>query len=332
MEVSKMTRASAPPEERANVSRDDTWPSLPLAEWKDTYATLHMWTQVVGKVRLALAPRINHWWQATLYLTTRGLTTSPMPAGSHLCQIDFDFIDHKLLIGTSAGELRTLELRPRSVADFYGEVMEALHALDVHPHVWPMPVEVPDPIPFDQDHKHASYDPEYANRHWRVLLQVDRVLKEFRGRFTGKASPVHFFFGSFDLTTSRFSGRRAPRHATIPIMSDRVTIPAYSHEVCSVGFWPGGYGFEDPAFYSYIYPAPDGYAEARVEPAGASFNTALGEFVLPYEAVRTAEDPDAMLLAFAQSAYEAAASLAGWDREALEDETALEWTPDATSV
>jgi hypothetical protein len=214
------------------------------------------------------------------------------------------------------------------VAEFYRDVMDTLHGLDIHPRVWPVPVEIGDPIPFERDTVHAAYDPEYAHRHWRILQRTHEVLAGFRGRFTGKASPVHFFWGSFDLTASRFSGRRAPRHPTIPVMSDRVTAPAYSHEVCSVGFWPGGYGFEDPAFYSYIYPAPAGYAEARVEPEGAFFSEALAEHLLPYDVVRTAEDPDATLLAFAQSSYEAAANLAGWDREALEDATALAWTPD----
>jgi hypothetical protein len=331
MERSQMTQSSARAEGRVKPSRDDVWPALPLADWKETCSTLHMWMQVVGKVRLALAPMLNHWWQATLYVTPRGLTTSAVPYGDRHCQIDFDFIDHRLLIVTSEGGTRSLELAPRSVADFYHEAMAALHSLDIRPRLWPVPVEVPDPIPFADDHDHASYDPEYANRHWRILRQAHRVLSEFRGRFTGKASPVHFYWGSFDLAASRFSGRRAPRHETIPVMPDSVTMPAYSHEVCSVGFWPGGYGFEDPAFYSYIYPIPVGYAEARVQPEGAFFSEMLAEFVLPYDTVRTAEDPDETLLTFAQSTYEAAADLAGWDREALEDRAALEWTPESSS-
>ncbi|HEY3268473.1 MAG TPA: DUF5996 family protein [Armatimonadota bacterium] len=327
-----MMEALTPAAGRAETSRGAIWPALPLSEWADTYATLHMWTQVVGKVRLALAPMMNHWWQAPLYVTVRGLTTSPMPYGSESCSIDFDFIDHKLRMETSAGASRTLDLAPRSVAAFYREVMDALNSMDIHPRIWPVPVEVAEPIPFEQDHAHASYDPDYANRHWRILRQASRVLTEFRARFTGKSSPVHFFWGSFDLSVSRFSGRRAPRHPSVPVMSDRITVPAYSHEVCSVGFWPGGYGFADPAFFSYIYPTPAGYAEARVEPKAAVFSPALGEFLLPYEAVRTAEDPDATLLTFAQSAYEAAANLAGWDRETLEDRTCLEWVPETATL
>ncbi|HEY3412731.1 MAG TPA: DUF5996 family protein [Armatimonadota bacterium] len=307
-----------------DASRDETWPPLPLSDWKDTYATLHMWTQVVGKVRLALAPKMNHWWQVPLYVTCRGLTTSPMPSGTRLCQIDFDFIDHVLRIESSTGEARTLGLQPCACADFYDQVIGALEALDIRPHMWPVPVEIPDPIPFKRDRVHSSYDPDAANRHSRILQQAFRVLSEFRARFTGKSSPVHFFWGSFDLTVSRFSGRPAPRHPNVPVMSDRITVPAYSHEVCSVGFWPGGYGYEDPAFYSYVYPTPSGYADAEVEPEGAFFSPALGEFVLPYEIVRTAANPDATLLAFAQSAYEAAADLAGWDRAALEDPNARE--------
>lgn len=324
------TRISA--NERSSTILGDAWPPLPLSEWKETRATLHMWTQVVGKVRLALAPKMNHWWQVPLYVTCRGLTTSPMPSGTNLCQIDFDFIDHLLRIETSTGESRALELKPCPCADFYDEVMDALHDLYIRPRVWPVPVEIPDPIPFRKDRVHFAYDPDAAKRHSRILQQSFRVLSEFRARYTGKSSPVHFFWGSFDLAVSRYSGRPAPRHPSVSVMPDRITVPAYSHEVCSVGFWPGGYGFEDPAFYSYVYPTPVGYAEAHVEPQDAFFNPALGEFVLPYEAVRTAHDPDATLLAFAQSTYEAAANLAGWDRAALEDQSALEWNPMAAGV
>lgn len=323
-----MTEAITAAGSGAIASSDEIWPPLPLSEWADTRATLHMWTQVVGKVRLALAPKMNHWWQVPLYVTCRGLTTSPMPSGKMLCQIDFDFIDHQLKIETSAGESRALDLKPCPCAEFYDEVMDALHTLGVRPRIWPVPVEIPDPIPFKQDQTHFAYDPDAANRHSRILQQTFRVLSQFRARFTGKSSPVHFFWGSFDLTVSRFSGRRAPRHPNVPVMPDQITVPAYSHEVCSVGFWPGGYGFEDPAFYSYVYPSPAGYAEARVEPEGAFFLPALGEYVLPYEIVRTAADTDATLLAFAQSTYEAAANLAGWDRAALEDPSALEWNPE----
>lgn len=264
-----MRRASTLAGKHTGIGEKEAWPPLPLAQWADTRDTLHMWTQVVGKVRLALAPKMNHWWQVPLYVTCRGLTTSPMPFGTRLCQIDFDFVDHRLRIETSTGERRTLDLKPCPCGDFYDQVMDALGALEVRPHIWPVPVEIPDPIPFRDDHVHFAYDPDAANRHSRILQQAFRVLTKFRARFTGKSSPVHFFWGSFDLAVSRFSGRAAPRHPNVPVMSDRITVPAYSHEVCSVGFWPGGYGFGDPAFYSYVYPTPAGYSEARVEPEGA---------------------------------------------------------------
>jgi hypothetical protein len=279
-----------------------------------------MWTQIVGKIRLTLSPLENHWWNSVLYVTSRGLATSPIPYGTRTFEIDFDFIDHRLLIQTSDGIVRSLALEPRSVADFYRELMDTLHSLAIEVQIHAKPDEVADPIPFAEDNKHASYDGEYANRFWRILVQTDRVFKQFRSRFIGKCSPVHFFWGSFDLAVTRFSGRPAPLHpGGIPGLPDRITREAYSHEVSSAGFWPGGAGAEGgPFFYSYAYPSPPGFADARVAPEAARFDAALGEFVLDYDAVRTAADPDATLLAFLQSTYAAAADLAGWDRAALE--------------
>ena len=295
-----------------------TWPDLPFAEWCDTRATLHMWMQIVGKIRLAQAPLINHWWQVPLYVTSHGLTTSPIPYGERVFEISFDFIDHRLTIETNDGGAAAFALRPQSVADFYGEVMRRLHALGFDISIWTTPVEIPDPIPFEQDQTHAAYDPDYANRFWRILLQADRVLTAFRAGFLGKASPVHFFWGSFDLAVTRFSGRRAPPHPGAPNIADRVTREAYSHEVSSCGFWPGGAGMEQPIFYSYAYPQPPGFAEAPVRPEAAFYNRDFGEFILSYDAVRHAASPDEALLDFLQSTYEAAATLAHWDRAALE--------------
>jgi hypothetical protein len=292
----------------------DAWPALPLEAWEDTYATLHMWTQIVGKVRLALSPLVNHWWNVTLYVTARGLTTSPIPSGLRTFEMSFDFIEHNLLIQTSDGMSKALGLFPRSVAEFYHEVMGALHALGIDVTVDPLPQEVPNPIRCDEDDVHASYDPEYVQRFWRILVQTDRVCKEFRGRFIGKCSPVHFFWGSFDLAVTRFSGRRAPERPG----ADHITREAYSHEVCSCGFWPGGGSVREPAFYAYAAPAPEGFASAVIRPASAWYNAELGEFLLRYDDVRTARDPDAVLLDFMQSTYEAAADLATWDRAALE--------------
>jgi hypothetical protein len=305
--------------ERASIpaAGSEVWPSLPLEAWRDTYATLHMWTQVVGKIRSALCPLVNHWWNVTLYVTSRGLTTSPMPYGSGTVEIAFDFVDHRLRIETSDGASRSFKLAPRSVAEFYRETVTALAALGIEVPIWTTPVEVPNPIPFEQDHEHRAYDPEYAQRFWRVLVQADRVFKQFRGGFLGKASPVHFFWGSFDLAVTRFSGRPAPLHPGAPNVADSVTREAYLHEVSSCGFWPGGGGV-DACFYAYAYPGPDGFKQYPVQPAEASYNDAFGEFLLPYEAVRTAQAPDEMLLAFLQSTYEAAANLAHWDRAALE--------------
>ncbi|MFI5394062.1 MAG: DUF5996 family protein [Candidatus Binatia bacterium] len=302
-----------------DANSTETWPSLPLEAWKDTYATLHLWLQVVGKIRMTQMPWINHSWHVTLYVTARGLTTSPIPYGTKLFQIDFDFIDHRLLIHTHEGARRELALRPRSVAEFYQEVIGTLKELGFEVHIHTLPNEVPDPIPFERDDRHASYDAEYVNRLWRILLQADRVFKTFRARFIGKCSPVHFFWGSFDLAVTRFSGRPAPPHpGGVPHLPDAVTREAYSHEVSSCGFWPGSGPVAYPAFYSYAYPTPAGFREATVRPRAAVYSAELGEFLLPYEEVRTAARPDDVLLEFLQSTYEAAANLGRWDRAALE--------------
>jgi len=292
---------------------------LPLEEWKDTYATLHRWTQIVGKIRLALSPWINHSWHVTLYVTARGLTTSPIWHGTRTFQIDFDFIDHQLLIQDGEGAVRTIALGPRPVADLYRELLATLRELGLEVKIHPTPNELPDAVPLDTDREHASYDSEYANRFWRVLVQSDRIFTAFRARFIGKCSPVHFFWGSFDLAVTRFSGRRAPEHpGGVPHLPDAVTREAYSHEVSSCGFWPGGGPVPFPAYYSYAYPTPDGFGAAPVLPGAAFFSRDLGEFVLPYDEVRRAAAPDAMLLEFLQSTYEAAAELGHWDRAALE--------------
>jgi hypothetical protein len=296
----------------------ETWPSLPFAAWKDTAASLHMWTQIVGKIRLALAPWTNHSWHVTLYLTARGLTTSPIPYGQRVFEIQFDFIDQTLRILTAEGQLEQVALEARSVADFYRIVMGTMNDLGLRVQINTTPNEIPDGIPFDKDDTHRGYDPVQANRFWRVLVQTDRVLKAFRARFCGKCSPVHFFWGSFDLAVTRFSGRPAPPHpGGIPHLPDSVTREAYSQEVSSVGFWPGNEAMPEPIFYSYAYPEPLGFSSAKVEPVGASYNSQLKEFVLPYDIVRTSSDPDAALLQFAQTAYDAASTLAGWDREAF---------------
>jgi len=302
------------------TSNAERWPELPYAAWKDTAATLHLWTQVVGKTRLALTPWLNHSWHVVLYVTARGLTTSPIPYGAHSFQIDFDFIDHVLWIRTSDGHFRQLMLAPMPMAEFYADVMNALAELGIKVAINTMPNEIAECIPFDRDRTHKSYDRDYANRFWRVLLSANDVLAHFRTAFLGKVSPVHFFWGSFDLAVTRFSGRKAPRHpGGVPNLPNAVAQEAYSHEVSSAGFWPGGGGPIDyPAFYSYAYPAPEGFAAARVKPAQAFFSKDLGEFLLPYDAVRTASDPDATLMEFLQSTYAAAADLAKWDRKALE--------------
>ena len=298
----------------------NSWPSLPFAEWKDTAITLHMWTQIVGKIRLTLSPWTNQSWHVTLYVTSRGLTTSPIPHGSDTFEIQFDFIDHHLLIDKSDGARRRLELKPQSVAEFYRMVMKTLGDLEVPVTINTTPNEIENPIPFDQDEEHHFYDREYANRFWRVLVQSDRVFKEFRSRFCGKCSPVHFFWGSFDLAVTRFSGRPAPPHpGGVPHLPDEITREAYSQEVSSLGFWPGNVAAPTPVFYSYAYPEPPGFAEAKIQPDAAFYETKLREFILPYDAVRTAEKPDKVLLDFAQSAYDAASKLGKWDRAALEE-------------
>ena len=298
----------------------NAWPALPFAEWQDTAVTLHMWTQIVGKIRLTWTPWTNHSWHVTLYLTARGLTTSPIPHPAGIFEIRFDFIDHQLRILKSDGAVKVIELRPKSVADFYREVMAGLSELQIDTTINTTPNEVEPAIPFQQDDKHRSYDPEYANRFWRALAQSDRVFKEFRSRFCGKCSPVHFFWGSFDLAVTRFSGRSAPPHpGGVPHLPDAVTREAYSQEVSSLGFWPGNASAPTPIFYSYAYPEPQGFAEVNVQPSSASYNTTMREFVLPYEAVRTARSPDETLLEFAQSTYDAASMLGKWDRAALEE-------------
>ena len=293
----------------------DAWPSLPLRQWQDTYATLHLWTQIVGKVRLALAPMMNHWWQVPLYVTCRGLTTTAIPYGRRRFQIDFDFIDHALRITTSDNLTETFALRPYSVADFYRELMDRLRALGLEVRIWPVPVEIPDPIPFEDDHQHAAYDPAYVERFRGVLLQADRLFTQFRARFIGKASPVHFFWGSFDLATTRFSGRPAPRR---PGPANVIEDEAYSHEQCSCGFWPGGSGIDEAAFYAYGYPEPPGSSAAPLRPRAAYYSDKLREFILPYEAVRASAAPDGTLLDFLQTSYEAVADRGGWDRTKLE--------------
>jgi hypothetical protein len=296
----------------------DIWPDLPFDEWKDTCATLQLWTQIVGKVRLKLAPMVNHWWQVTLYVTATGLTTSAMPCRGRLVQIDFDFLAHQLTLRTSDGRIEQFALEPCSVADFYAEVIGRLRALGIDIHIWTMPSEIEDAIPFERDREHAAYDRDAAQRFWRQLVQVDRVMNVFRGRFGGKCSPVHFFWGSFDLAVTRFSGHTAPPLTShSPNVADWVMREAYSHEVSSCGFWPGNGGFGQAAFYAYAYPEPAGFADAPVALPGA-YNKDLGQFILPYDAVRTAQAPDDVLLQFLQSSYEACANNAHWDRQALE--------------
>jgi hypothetical protein len=290
------------------------WPALPLDAWNETYKTLHMWTQIVGKIRLKLTPHLNHWWEVPFYLTSRGLSTTPIPFGHRTFDATFDFIDHVLMFETTEGRIETIDLRPRTVADFYHDVMGTLQRLAIDVRIWTMPVEVPAPIRFTADHVHASYEAEYVHRLWRILLRADAVLKEFRARFIGKASPVHFFWGSFDLAVTRFSGRRAP----IPESADLITREAYSHEVSSCGFWPGSGTLTGPAFYSYAAPEPPGFKDARIRPAAAFYSEEFSNFLLLYDDVRSAADPETTVLEFLQSTYEAAATLGQWDRENLE--------------
>ena len=295
------------------------WPELPYTAWKDTYATLHLWTQIAGKIRLARTPWLNHSWHVVLYVSARGLTTSPIPFGDRSFQLDFDFLDHVLRASVSDGGQKEIALFPRSVADFYADLMRSLAELGIEVRINELPNEIPDAIRFSEDHAHASYDRDYAERHWRVLLQVNRVLHGFRTSFIGKCSPVHFFWGSFDLAVTRFSGRRAPLHpGGVPNLPDAVTQEAYSHEVSSAGFWPGSAGVEYPAFYSYAYPEPPGFSAAPIRPKEAFYSNDLREYVLPYDAVRSAPDPDGLLMDFLISTYEAAAVLGKWDRAALE--------------
>ncbi|MGC1644378.1 MAG: DUF5996 family protein [Candidatus Sulfotelmatobacter sp.] len=289
-------------------------PSLPFDSWKDTLATLHMWTQVVGKVRLKLCPLVNHFWNVTFYLTARGMTTSAMPYEHGTVEVRFDFIDHKLSIETSEGRMVAFPLKPQTVAEFYKEFMAALADLGVRLKIWTMPCEIPDPIPFEKDHIHAAYDADAVNKFWRITVWVDQILKEFRAGFLGKASPVHFFWGSFDLAVTRFSGRTAPERPG----ADPITREAYSHEASSAGFWPGGGDIKGPAFYSYAAPEPPGFAERKIRPAAAFYHPQLKEFLLMYDDVRTAASPATALMEFLQSTYDAAADTGNWDRKALE--------------
>jgi hypothetical protein len=291
------------------------WPELSLAEWKDTYDTLHRWTQIIGKIELALTPQVNHWWNATLHVTPHGLTTSAMYYNNRLLQIDFDFISHLLLFETVDNPTKRIALRPCSVAEFYQEVMATLRSLGISITIWTTPVEIPERTPFELDEKHKSYDPEYVQRFWRILAQANRVFSEFRSRFIGKVSPVHFFWGAFDLAVTRFSGRPAPKHPGVPYVARFVMVEAYSQEVSSCGFWPGGGTVNEPAFYAYSYPEPPGFREYPIQPKEAYYNTEMGEFLLPYEVVRTADSPDEVLLAFLQSTYKAAATRGKWNRD-----------------
>jgi hypothetical protein len=295
------------------------WPELPTAAWRDTYATLHLWTQIVGKIRLSRSPWLNHSWHVTLYVNARGLTTSPIPDGARHFEIEFDFIDHSLRMLASDGPRRQFPLAGQSVASFYTLIVAALAELGIDAVIDEMPNELPNPVRFSHDNAHASYDGDAVRRFFRILSSTDRVFKQFRTAFLGKASPVHFFWGSFDLAVTRFSGRRAPRHpGGVPHLEDTVASEAYSHEVSSAGFWPGSGAIDYPAFYSYAYPEPSGFRTTMVKPEAAFFHETMGEFILPYDAVRTAADPEQALLDFLQSTYEAAANAATWDRDALE--------------
>jgi hypothetical protein len=295
------------------------WPEFPPATWRDTYATLHMWAQIVGKTRLALAPMENHWWQVALYVTSRGLTTSPMPYGNFSFSVEFDFISHQLCVRTSRGTQDSFALSSMAVAEFFARYMQSLRTLAIEPTIIPSPVEVEIAIPFMQDHEHAHYDPVAAQRCWQIIAGAERVLKRFRGGFTGKQSPVHFFWGSFDLASTRFSGRRAPPHAGgVPNCPNRVMVEAYSHECSSCGFWPGDGMSRPPAFYAYSYPEPAGYAARPIEPSAAYYDLQAREFLLPYDSARADAAPGDMLLRFFQSAYEAAADLGTWQRASLE--------------
>ena len=301
------------------VSSDRVWPELPLEQWRNTHETLHLWLQIVGKIRVRQSPWVNHCWTATFYVTPRGLSTSTIPHGERQFEMEFDFVDHRLTIQSSDGQRGGIPLEPQSVSAFYKRLMQEMARLNLQVAIHKKPNEVANPIAFDQDEVHASYDAEQANRFWRILVQADRVFKQFRSRFLGKCSPVHFFWGAPDLAVTRFSGRPAPQHpGGFPGLPDRITRDAYSREVSSAGFWAGGGAIQYPAFYSYAYPEPAGFANAPVRPDAAFYSNELKEFILPYDAVRESQSPDAMLLEFLQTTYEAAANLAGWDRPSLE--------------
>jgi hypothetical protein len=304
----------------ATSSSTDAWPALPLAKWRDTYDTLHRWMQLVGKTSLQFAPMENHWWQTALHITPRGIGTSTIPDGTRSFDIELDFIDHLLVVRTSDGATRTMKLSPRSVANFHHEYLATLESLGIHPHIWPVPVEMADTLRLDEDRVHASYDPDAAHRCWRALADTDRVLKVFQGHFVGKFSPPQFWWGGFDMDSTRFTGKRAPAHpGGTPNTPDYVNLEAYSHECMAVGWWPGSVGgVEEPAFYAFGYPEPPGSASALIEPADAYYHTGMHEWILPYDAVRRASHPDAILLAFCESTYSAVADLGHWDREALE--------------
>ena len=292
----------------------ENWPPLPLSAWADTYATLHMWTQIVGKVRLALAPRVNHWWEVPFYVNARGLTTSAIPYHKGVFEVQFDFIAHRLEITTSNDETKSMRLEPRTVADFHAEFFALVRSLEIEAKIWNMPVEIAAPIRFQEDRVHGAYDPQYAHAFWRILVMVAGIFEEFRSRFIGKVSPVHFFWGSFDLAVTRFSGRRAPERPG----ADPITREAYSHEVSSVGFWPGGGGVKGPAFYSYAAPTPEGFADRAARPASAYYDKNLGEFLMMYDDLRASKNPHDDLMDFCQSTYEAAADFGHWDRAVLE--------------
>jgi hypothetical protein len=300
------------------LKNDELWPTLPVASWKETYETLHMLTQIVGKIRLATTPMENHWWNSTLYVTPTGLTTSVMYYNEIPFKIDFDFSNHLLSIEQAFGNIKKIPLESRPIADYYREIMSTLESLGISLTIWSTPVEVENGIPFEKDYTHSTYDGETANKFWRILTQSSRLFTEFRSSFLGKVSPVHFFWGAFDLAVTRFSGRTAPAHPGVPNCPRHVMVEAYSHEVSSCGLWPGGGQFEGPMFYSYSYPEPPGFKDAHVEPEGAYYDKNMGEFILPYETVRTSKSPDHALLAFLQSTYEAAAREAKWERNMLE--------------
>ncbi len=303
------------------LTPSETWSPLPVEQWEDTRATLHRWTQMVGKTRLALSPPQNHCWHVALYVNCRGLTTSPIPSGEHAFEIEFDFVDHQLVACTSDGARHTIRLEPQSVADFFDRYRDLLRAIGVEAKIWPTPSEIPNAIPFTRDREHAAYDAEAANRFWRSLVQADRVLKKYRGRFLGKSSPVHFWWGGMDLACTRFSGRLAPIHpGGFPNLPDRVTRDAYSHECMSVGWWPGAAGppLVEPSFYAYAYPEPAGFSEPIVSPAGARYDSGMKLWLLPHDTVRKAPNPEAAVMEFAQSVYDAAARLGNWERKALE--------------